>query len=124
MEYYISAFRKYAMFTGRARRAEYCYFLLFNFLVSFVLGFISGLISDGLVFLGAAYFLIAIIPTLAVSVRRLHDIGKSGWFLLLMFIPLINIILVVLILAKDGDIGDNKYGSNPKVSISIDRQSV
>lgn len=97
--------QNYATFTGRARRSEYWYFALFNMIVSFVISFIGG-ITD-FIFLGNIYSIAVLIPSLAVGVRRMHDVGKSGWFLL---IPFYNFVLSV----TDGEKGDNKYGSDPK----------
>ena len=107
MDWYLKALKQYADFNGRARRSEYWYFTLFNILISFAIGFISVLI--GLPSLGALYSLAVLIPGIAVGVRRMHDVGKSGWFIL---IPIYNIILAF----TDSDSGDNKYGPNPKES--------
>ncbi|QLI81842.1 DUF805 domain-containing protein [Chitinibacter fontanus] len=82
-------FKKYADFNGRASRSEYWWFALFAFLVSILLsasgaGLISGLFS-----------LATLVPSLAVGVRRLHDLGKSGWFLLIALIPLIGALILI-----------------------------
>ena len=89
-----SVFSKYATFSGRARRSEYWYFYLFNILVSIVLAFLAR-IQPSLVFLTYIYSLAVIIPGLAVAVRRLHDIGKSGWYIL---VPLFPYLLLVIAL--------------------------
>ena len=107
MDWYLKVLKQYADFNGRARRSEYWYFALFNVLISFAIEFISALI--GLPSLGSLYSLAVLIPGIAVAVRRMHDVGKSGWFVL---IPIYNLILAV----TDGDAGDNKYGPNPKES--------
>ena len=78
MKYYLKVLQNYATFTGRARRSEYWYFALFNMIVSFIIGFIGG-ITD-FIFLGNIYSLAVLIPSLAVGLRRMHDVGKSGWF--------------------------------------------
>ena len=106
--YYIEVLKKYAVFSGRARRAEYWYFYLFNFLIGFVLA----LISEGI--LAGIYSLGTLIPGLAVSVRRLHDTNRSGWWLLIGLIPFIGNIILIYFLAQDSQPGENKYGSNPK----------
>ena len=111
MNYYTEPLKKYAVFSGRASRAEYWYFSLFNFVIAFVLGLIEGglgvaLESDDSV-LANIYSLAVLIPSLAVGVRRMHDIDKSGWYIL---IPLYNLVLALY----DGTEGDNKYGSDPK----------
>jgi uncharacterized membrane protein YhaH (DUF805 family) len=103
--YYIHVLKNYATFNGRARRSEYWYFVLFNAIISFGIGFIGGLISFGL--LGTIYSLAVLIPSIAVGVRRMHDVGKSGWFLL---IPIYNLILAL----TDGEKGENQYGADPK----------
>lgn len=107
MEYYLMAFKKYAEFNGRARRKEYWMFTLFNAIFSFAIGVVGGLISFE--FLGSIYSLVVLIPSIALGVRRMHDVGKSGWFLL---IPIYNLILAV----TEGDRGENNYGPDPKAS--------
>ncbi|MBI2464375.1 DUF805 domain-containing protein [Candidatus Peregrinibacteria bacterium] len=117
MNYYLSALKKYAVFNGRSQRAEYWYFILFNIIISIVLSIIDEFIKRNLgVSLGMSgiYSLAVFIPVLAVSVRRLHDIGKSGWMLLINLIPLIGFIWLVVLMAKDSNPGENKYGPNPK----------
>ena len=106
--------KKYAVFTGRARRAEFWYFVLFNIIVSIVLSIISGIFRDKSNILGSIYSLAVLIPSIAVGVRRLHDIGKSGWWLLISLIPLIGWIWIIVLTAMEGNPGDNKYGPNPK----------
>jgi uncharacterized membrane protein YhaH (DUF805 family) len=118
MEWYVMAWKKFAQFEGRSRRKEYWMFTLFNILVACVL-YIPGLIYResalglGLLALYGIYSLATLIPALAVSIRRLHDTGKSGWFLLLCFIPFVNLILLVF-LCLDSSPGPNQYGLNPK----------
>ncbi|UYW02022.1 DUF805 domain-containing protein [Flavobacterium agricola] len=99
-------FENYANFNGRARRKEYWYFALANIIVSFVVGFICGLLSlpDAIM---SAYSLVILIPSIAVAVRRMHDVNKSGWFVL---IPIYNLILA----CTEGTIGDNRFGKDPK----------
>lgn len=105
MNYYFKVLHNYATFSGRARRSEYWYFFLFNVIIAFVLGFIGGLID--MTFLGNIYSLAVLIPGIAVGVRRMHDVGKSGWFLL---IPIYNLILAF----TEGEKGSNQYGADPK----------
>ena len=90
MNYYFKVLKNYADFKGRARRSEYWYFVLFNALMTIVLGYIGILLETEL--LGTMYSFAVIIPSLAVGVRIMHDVGKSGWFLL---IPIYNFILAV-----------------------------
>ena len=105
MNYYLKVLQNYATFSGRARRKEYWMFVLFNIIFSFVFGFIGGLIH--LPIISTIYSLAILIPAIAVGVRRMHDVGKSGWFLL---IPIYNLILA----CTEGFKGDNEYGADPK----------
>ncbi len=114
MNYYLSVLKKYAVFSGRSRRAEYWYFLLFNFIIAFILAIISFVVGDNFGILGLLYGLAVFLPGLGVSVRRLHDIGKSGWMLLVSLIPLIGTIWLLILMVTDSNPGDNKYGPNPK----------
>ncbi len=128
MKYYLSVLKNYFLFKGRARRSEYWYFVLFNFLVCIVAMVIDNLLGttfkmssmDGqIVFMPYGYVyltygLVVFIPGLAVLVRRLHDVGKSGWFFFIALIPLIGAIWLLILLFKDSDHGENAYGPNPK----------
>jgi uncharacterized membrane protein YhaH (DUF805 family) len=105
MNWYLKVLQNYATFSGRARRKEYWMFVLFNMIVSIVIGIIGGLIRFPL--LGNLYSLAVLLPSIAVGVRRMHDCGKSGWFIL---IPIYNLILA----CTDGDQGENEYGPDPK----------
>ncbi len=111
-------FRKFGVFSGRARRKEYWLFTLFNLIIGFSLGFIAvGLdldpeIADGLVGL---YCLIVIIPSWAAGVRRLHDTNRSGWWLLISMIPFIGSLVLLLFSVQDGTDGENEYGVDPKL---------
>lgn len=106
--YYLKVVRdNYANFEGRARRSEYWYFVLFNFLISLVLGFVDGALGLMDFGISTVYSIAVIVPSIAVAIRRMHDVGKSGWFCL---IPIYNIILA----ATDGEPNTNQYGPNPK----------
>ena len=113
MNWYIKVLKQYTDFNGRARRKEYWMFTLFSSIIAIVIGFLSGIIafvSDNVSFAqvpGYIYNLAVFLPSIAVGVRRMHDVGKSGWFLL---IPFYNLYLLCI----DGNVGENKYGSNPK----------
>jgi uncharacterized membrane protein YhaH (DUF805 family) len=113
MNYYIDAWKNYFTFTGRARRKAYWMFVLFNIIVAVVLGMIDGVIGTGGL-LGGLYGLAVLIPGIALAVRRLHDIGKSGWWLLLVFLPLIGGIILLVFAVMDSQPGENQYGPNPK----------
>ncbi len=115
MNWYIEVLKKYAVFSGRARRKEYWMFFLFNIIISFVLGFIEGLAGlPGA--LSGLYSLAVLIPGIAVSVRRLHDTNRSGWWLLIGLVPFIGAIVLLIFMLQDGQPGDNRYGPNPKDS--------
>ena len=120
MNYYIDCItKKYACFSGRARRKEYWMFVLFNFIAASVAGFIGGLLVrvTGVVafsFLSTIYNLAVLIPGLAVCFRRLHDIGKSGWWVLIGLVPFVGWIVLLVFACLDSQPGENKYGPNPK----------
>ena len=120
MSWYLQALKKYAVFSGRSRRMEYWYFVLFNIIVSIVLGVIDGLLLGtldsgmGVGLLSGIYGLAILIPSLAVTVRRLHDIDRSGWWILIGLVPLIGVIVLLVFALLDGTPGDNRYGPNPK----------
>ena len=108
-------FSNYATFSGRAHRREYWFFTLFNFLIEFTIGLltaISGIAALG--YLSNLYSLVILVPGWAVFIRRLHDVGKSGWNWLWLFVPVIGWILVLVWLVKDSQDGSNQYGSYPK----------
>ena len=118
MNWYLQALKNYANFSGRARRKEYWYFALFNLIISFVLGFIDGMIGSfspeaGMGLLGGIYTLAILIPGLSVSVRRLHDTDRSGWWLLIGLVPLIGAIVLLVFMVQDSKAGSNKFGENP-----------
>jgi uncharacterized membrane protein YhaH (DUF805 family) len=105
---------KYADFSGRARRSEYWFWYL-AFLLAYLVALIGSAISRPLGLLLVAVVLIGgLLPNLAVSVRRLHDTGKSGWMLLIGFIPVVGAILLIVWFATDSVPGDNQYGPSPK----------
>ena len=122
MNWYLEALKKYLDFGGRARRKEYWYFVLFNLLISIALGIIDvsvGLANEGgLGLFRGIYTLAVLIPGLAVSVRRLHDTGRSGWYLLLGLIPCVGGIILLVFMIEDGQHGENEYGWNPKADMT------
>ncbi len=127
MDYVKTVFKKYADFKGRARRSEYWYFTLFNALVIMILYVpaLALLVAESnlafipLILIGL-YGLATIVPTLAVTVRRLHDVGRSGWYYFISLIPFVGGILLLISLIKDSDPGTNDWGPNPKNSLSLD----
>ncbi len=119
MNWYLKALKQYTVFRGRARRKEYWFFLLFQVLfliIAALLDTVLGINFQGKRF-GPLYIVVAIVqilPGLAVSVRRLHDVGKSGWFLLLNLIPIIGGFWLLILVCRDSMPGENQYGPNPK----------
>lgn len=119
MDWYLGVLKKYAVFQGRARRKEYWFFVLFNIIASVILNFIDraiGLYSaeNGVGVLGGIYSLAVLIPAIAVTVRRLHDTGRTGWWILIAFVPVIGWIVLLVFMLLDSQPGDNQYGPNPK----------
>jgi len=124
MKYYLAVLKKYAVFNGRASRAEYWYFVLFDIIIALVLIFIDRVTGTyraegGYGLLSGLYSLTLLVPRIAVAVRRLHDIGKSGWMLLIGFIPLVGLIWLIVLLATKSNPGENKYGPNPKGMLTV-----
>lgn len=111
MEYYIGAWKKYADFTGRARRKEYWMFFLFNLIVSVVLNLVD--MALGSMLISSLYSLAILLPSLAIGARRLHDTGRSGWWQLIALIPIIGIIVLIVFYCQDSQ-DENDYGENPK----------
>lgn len=116
MEWYLSVIRdNYANFSGRARRSEYWYFVLFQILALIILLILGFMIGNDFEFaLVGLYFFATVIPWLAVLVRRLHDSGRTGWYFFVRFIPLVGNIWLLVLLCMDGDMGPNQYGRDPK----------
>ena len=118
---YFGMFKQYFGFRGRTRRREFWWAFLFNTIVGFVVVFLDGFVFsdyDSLKYNGlliGIYMLASFLPLLALQVRRLHDTNKSGWWVLLSLMPVLNIAYLVW-LATDGDKGDNRFGKDPKGS--------
>ncbi len=113
MEHYTGAFSKYATFSGRATRKEYWMFILINILVVMVLSLLFKNVEE-LSFIPSIYCLAVLLPTLALMSRRLHDVGKSAWWILIQVIPLIGSVILNCFFVLDSQTGTNAYGSNPK----------
>ena len=119
MNWYIEALKKYAVFSGRSQRKEYWFFVLFSLIVTLVLSLIDGSLGlfdaeSGIGVLSGIYSLGVLVPSIAVGVRRLHDTSRSGWWLLISFVPLIGVIVLIVLMALDSEPGDNRFGPNPK----------
>ena len=132
MEWYIKALKQFNDFKRRARRKEYWMFVLFSIIISGMLGIIDNYFglyygvsyefvegnfverdsTNGL--LSGIYSLFILVPSFAVAVRRLHDVGKSGWMILIALIPLIGAIWLIVLFCKSGQQEENKWGLNPK----------
>lgn len=118
MDWYLRVLKKYAVFEGRARRKEYWYFVLINI----VIGLALAILDQGLGtyneetdtgMFNAIYSLLVLIPSIAVAVRRLHDTDRSGWWLLLIFIPILGVIILLVFMCLSGHEGDNRFGPDP-----------
>jgi uncharacterized membrane protein YhaH (DUF805 family) len=117
MNWYLDVLKKYAVFTGRARRKEYWCFFLITLIISIILAVIDGILTAGL--LGGLYMLAVLIPGIAVSVRRLHDSGRSAWWLLIGLVPLLGGIILLVFMALDSTPGENQFGPNPKETTPV-----
>ena len=115
IDYVTKCLKLYATFEGRARRSEYWYFYLFTLIASFIAGFIDGML--GLSIISLAVTIGLIIPGIAAACRRMHDVNKSGWFML---IPFYNLFLAV----SPGDVGPNRFGPDPKNESGIANSEV
>ena len=112
MQWYLTVLKKYNVFTGRARRSEYWYFVLVNLFNSFLTSYMDttfGTFDEEtkIGYINMTYAMVVLVPNIAVNIRRMHDVGKSGWYML---IPIYNIVLA----ATPGIVGENQYGSDPK----------
>ena len=121
MEWYLMALKKYSEFSGRSRRKEYWMYALINMVIVFVIeiaGFalIKSVVGTILLGLLGLYCLATLIPSLAVGIRRLHDTGKSGWWLLISLVPFVGFIVLLIFLVQDSAPGANLYGPNPKLA--------
>ncbi|POB12341.1 DUF805 domain-containing protein [Sulfobacillus sp. hq2] len=110
MQWYLGVWRNYLGFDGRASRTEYWMFELFNVLAVIVLYLLASLAHE-LVILTWVYGLAVLLPSLAVQIRRLHDTGHSGWWLLMSLIPLVGAIVLLVFFVLPSDLGSNRFGS-------------
>lgn len=119
MNWYLKVLKNYAVFSGRARRKEYWMFVLFNFIFAIVAMILDNILGTAIENVGYGFFYIlyalaVLIPSLAVAVRRLHDVGKSGWWIFISLIPIVGVIWLLVLLVTNSESGDNQYGPNPK----------
>ncbi|QDT28842.1 Inner membrane protein YhaH [Gimesia panareensis] len=118
MNWYLTVIKKYADISGRARRKEYWMFVLINMLIAIVIWILGAIIGDtkGLisVSLSGLYSLFIFLPYWTVTIRRLHDTNKSGWWILINLIPFFGQIIMFIFMVIDSDPDTNSYGPNPK----------
>jgi uncharacterized membrane protein YhaH (DUF805 family) len=119
MKWFLIVLKKYVDFSGRAQRAEYWFFSLFYVLFFIALTIVDGIVGlfsaeIGMGLLGGLFILAMIIPSIAVSIRRLHDTSRSGWWILISLVPLIGAIILLVFYCLDSTPGTNAYGPNPK----------
>ena len=114
MNYYTEAFKKYAIFKGRARRKEYWIFVLYNSIINLALAILGAFVDKTFGTLSILYGLAVLVPFFSVAVRRLHDTDHSAWWLLINLVPFVGAIIYIVLLATNGHPGENQYGPNPK----------
>ena len=119
MDWFLQAMKKYATFEGRARRKEYWYFVLFYCLLIIGLTIVDGFAGTleeeaGIGLFSGLFVLGTFLPTIAVLVRRLHDTNRSGWWVLINFVPVIGAIVLLVFTVQDSQPGGNRFGPNPK----------
>ena len=118
MHWYLDVLRKYTVFNGRARRKEYWFFALISSVVVLFFSVIDEQmgwkLGEDVGFLGTLYGVAVIVPSIAVTVRRLHDTDRSGWWILIGLIPLIGAIVLLVFMILKGNEGDNRFGPDPK----------
>ena len=116
-------FQKYRDFSGRSTKSEYWKWFFFVLIGALILSIVDirmhtynfqtgGGLTSGL------FRVVTLIPSLALGARRLHDINRTGWWQLLLFVPLLGLIVLMILAAKDGDIGKNRYGQDPHIFLS------
>lgn len=119
MNWYLKVLRNYAVFSGRAQRMEYWMFSLFYIIFAIVLIIIESILgigAEGGGLLSGLFVLAMLIPSIAVTFRRLHDTDHSGWWLLIGLVPLIGTIILLIFMVQDSQAGESQYGPNPKAT--------
>lgn len=117
MEWYLTVLKNYATFSGRARRKEYWFFILINalvYLTLYLFDYLLGTLSDGVGLFSMLYNVGVIIPTFAVTVRRLHDTSRSAWWMLLYLVPIVGPVVILYFTAQNGDTEENQFGAPVK----------
>ncbi|EFA4386331.1 DUF805 domain-containing protein [Escherichia coli] len=118
MQWYLAVLKNYTGFSGRARRLEFWMFALINAIIGIILDIIQLWAEFPYPYLSALYGLAVLLPAIAVSVRRLHDTDRSGWWLLLAFIPVIGPIILLVFYCQSGTSGINRFGDDPELVIN------
>ncbi|SJL83377.1 DUF805 domain-containing protein [Vibrio palustris] len=117
MQWYLSVLKQYAEFSGRARRKQYWMFNLVNLIILLALFVLNGMAHTEV--FTSIYSLGIFLPALAVTVRRLHDTGRSGWWCLVSFIPIIGSLILLYFVVQDSVAGSNEFGPNPKEVVTV-----
>jgi len=123
MRWYVEVLKKYAVFSGRARRRELWMFVLVDAIISIILAIADSILGTDDVLAGLLsnlYSLGVLVPSVAVTVRRLHDIDRTGWWTLLVLVPVIGWIVLIVFNATEGTRSDNRYGPDPKAAERVD----
>ncbi|WBQ02291.1 DUF805 domain-containing protein [Kribbella sp. CA-293567] len=122
MQWFTDVIKKYAVFSGRARRKEFWMFVLFSTIISIIIGIVDRLLglnygaNDSNGVLGTIYTLAILLPSIGVAIRRMHDTGRSGWWVLINLVPCVGFIVFIVFAAQEGNAGDNQYGPDPKAA--------
>lgn len=124
MNWFVMALQNYAVFKGRAQRSEYWYFFLFYLLITFLLSIMDTLFGRfnqqlGMGLLSGVFMLALLVPSISVGVRRLHDTGRSGWWLLVGLVPFVGGLWLLYLAVLDSEAGTNAYGPNPKAGAEM-----
>lgn len=119
MNWYLKVIKNYVGFSGRARRKEYWMYTLFSLIFYIIAAILDNILGTAIQGVGYGlfyilYLLATLLPSLAVAIRRLHDVGKSGWMIFISIIPIIGAIWLLVLMVMDSKPGENKYGPNPK----------
>ncbi|POP44008.1 DUF805 domain-containing protein [Superficieibacter electus] len=118
MNWYISVLKNYVGFSGRARRQEFWMFALISGIISTILNVIQIMMGMEIMWLSFIYSLAILLPNIAVTVRRLHDTDRSGFWALLMLLPVIGWIILFVFTCQNGTSGTNRFGNDPKYSVN------
>lgn len=115
MQWFILAMKNFRNFSGRARRKEYWMFFLFYMILAMVFSFVDIVLGLPAIFLNI-FIIVMLVPTIAICVRRLHDTGRSGWWYLINFVPVIGFIVWLVFTVQAGETQDNRFGPDPKAA--------